>query len=278
MMRYQNLTRKPELFRAPWARAPLGPGPGTMYPLNPPLAGPADECATTGNCKISRLLFADDLVLLSSTESGLQRVLNIFADACNTVGIKAGTVKTEVLHLSRNPDQCVLQVNGATLKQVEKFKYLGVAFTSDRKQDEELDTRIGKARAVVRALHYSVVTKRELSKTGKLSVFKTFFAPILTCGHESWVMTEGVRSQVQASEMRFLRRIEGVTLFIGFIFHASFNKMRSSDIGKSLNMDPLLLRIERSQMIWPCKQNASGKAAQTSFTCQSKWETTSWSI
>ena len=37
MVRYQNLTRKPELFRAP-----LGPGPGTMYPLNPPLAGP--EC------------------------------------------------------------------------------------------------------------------------------------------------------------------------------------------------------------------------------------------
>ena len=35
----------------------------------------ADECATIGNCKISRLLFADDLVLLSSTESGLQRTL-----------------------------------------------------------------------------------------------------------------------------------------------------------------------------------------------------------
>ena len=39
MVRYQNLTRKPELFRAPSARAPLGPG--TVYPLNPPLAGPA---------------------------------------------------------------------------------------------------------------------------------------------------------------------------------------------------------------------------------------------
>ena len=38
MMRYQNLKRKLELFRSPWARAPLGPG--TMYPLNPPLTGP----------------------------------------------------------------------------------------------------------------------------------------------------------------------------------------------------------------------------------------------
>ena len=49
----------------------------------------ADECATIGNCRISRLLFADDLVLLSSTESGLQRALNSFADACNRDGNSA---------------------------------------------------------------------------------------------------------------------------------------------------------------------------------------------
>ena len=62
--------------------------------------------------------------------------------------------KTEVLHLSRNPNQYVLQVNGATLKQVELFKYLGVTFTSNERQNEELDTRIGKAySAVMRAVH-----------------------------------------------------------------------------------------------------------------------------
>ena len=177
---------------------------------------------------MSRLLFADDLVLLSFTESGLQRASNSFADACNTAGMKISTAKTEVLHLSRNPDQCVLQVNRATLKQVEKFKYLGAAFTSDGRQDEELDTRIGKGNAVIRALHYSAVMKRELSKKAKLSISKAVFVPILTDGHESWVMTKRVRSHVQASEMRFLRKIEGVTLF---------NKVRSSEIRKSLNIE-----------------------------------------
>ena len=54
-------------------------------------------------------------------------------------------------------------------------------------------------------------------------------------------MTERVRSQAQASEMKFLRRIEGVTLF---------NKIRSSEIRKSLNIKPLVLRIERSQLRW----------------------------
>ena len=82
----------------------------------------ADKCATIGNCKISRLLFADDLVLLSSTESGLQCALNSFADSYNIAGMKISTAKTDVLHLSRNPDQCVLQVNGASLKQVREVQ------------------------------------------------------------------------------------------------------------------------------------------------------------
>ena len=127
------------------------------------------------------------------------------------------------------------------MKHVEKFKYLGVAFTSDGRQDEELDTQIGKVSAVMRALHYSVVMKRELSKKAKLLIFKAVFVPILTYGHESWVMTKRVRSQAQASKMRFLRRIEGVTLY---------NKVRSSEIRKSLNIEPLVLRMERSQLRW----------------------------
>ena len=72
-------------------------------------------------------------------------------------------------------------------------------------------------------------------------MFKSIFIPILTYGHESWIMTERVRSQVQASEMRFLRRIQGVTMF---------DKVRSLEIRKSLQVEPLLLRIERSQLRW----------------------------
>ena len=167
-----------------------------------------NECVTIGRCKISRLLFADDLVLLASSESGLQHALNDFAAACDVAGMKISTSKTEVLHLLKTPVQCSLQVGGVSLKQVEKFKYLLVAFTSDRSQEEELDVRSGKASAVMRALHHSVVYKRELSRKAKLSVFKSIFVSILTYGHESWFMTESVRSQMQATEMRFLRKIK----------------------------------------------------------------------
>ena len=88
-------------------------------------------------------------------------------------------------------------MNAATLKQVEKFKYLGVAFTSDGRQDDEPDTgtRVGKASAVMRGLLYSIVMKQEFSKKAKLSIFKAVFVPIFISGYESWVMTKRLRSQ-----------------------------------------------------------------------------------
>ena len=157
--------------------------------------------------------------------------------------MKISTSKTEVLHLSRNPVQCSLQVGSVSLKQMEKFKHLGVAFTSEGRQDEELDVPSSKASSVMRTLHHSVVLNRELSRKAKVFVFKSIFVPILTYGHESWIMTERVRSQMQASEMRFLRKIEGVTMF---------DKHRNTAIRESLDIESLLFRIERSQFRWFC--------------------------
>ena len=65
------------------------------------------------------------------------------------------------------------------------------------------------------------VMKQKLSNKAKLSIFKTVFITILTYGYEPWVVTEIVRSLVQASKMRVLQRMEAVTLF---------NKVRSSEI------------------------------------------------
>jgi len=76
-----------------------------------------------------------------------------------------------------------------------------VAFVSDGRRNEEIDTQIGKADAVLRELNRSAVTKLELSNTSKMSVLKWVLVPILTYVHESWIMTERILSQVQAAEI-----------------------------------------------------------------------------
>jgi len=73
--------------------------------------------------------------------------------------------------------------------------YLVVVFTSEKRRNKEIDTRIGKANTVLRELYRSALTKRELSTTAELSVFQLVFLSILTYGHDSWVMTERVLFQ-----------------------------------------------------------------------------------
>ena len=143
--------------------------------------------------------------------------------------------QTEIMCLSRHPVQCSFQTNEVTLHLTEKFKYLGVAFSRDNRQDDELGSHIGKASLIMPQLYQSVVLKRELCAKAKLSVFRLIFTPILTYGHECWVMTKRVRSRVQAAERDFLRKVRSLFLL---------NKVKSTDICQSLNIEPLLLRIE----------------------------------
>ena len=53
------------------------------------------------DCTIQRLLFADDIVLLDSTQNGFQQALDRFSDACSVAGINISTAKTETMCLSR---------------------------------------------------------------------------------------------------------------------------------------------------------------------------------
>ena len=194
-----------------------------------------------GNHRISSLLFADDVVLLASSNQDLQRALGRFAAECEAAGMKISSSKSEAMVLDRKKVACPLQVGGVSLPQVEEFKYLGVLFTSEGRMEREIDRRIGAASAVMRSLYRTVVVKKELSRKAKLSIYQSIYVPTLTYGHELWVMTERTRSRVQAVEMSFLRRVAGRTLR---------DRVRSSVTRRELGVEPLLLHVERSQLRW----------------------------
>jgi len=72
------------------------------------------EGVTVGSCRINRLLFADDLVLLVSSEWGLRHELDRLPAACSQAEIKISTRKTEVLCFYTKPGQCMLKVSRNT--------------------------------------------------------------------------------------------------------------------------------------------------------------------
>jgi len=94
--------------------------------------------------------------------------------------------------------------------------------------------------------------------------FKSVFVPILTCGQESWVMTERVLSQVQTADMRFLRRVHGAALHDKVrsceIRKAKFYKIRKAKLVATFPPN----REISATIVRPCDQNAPAKIGEAS--------------
>ena len=82
----------------------------------------AAEGVRFGERQIPFLLFADDMVLLASSNSDLQLSLGRFAAECEAVGMKISPSKSEAMVLSWKSVECPFWVGGESLPQVEEFK------------------------------------------------------------------------------------------------------------------------------------------------------------
>jgi len=70
-----------------------------------------EEGDTFVSCRVNRLLFTKDLVLLSSSQQGPQHALDRFSAERDGARTKINAKNIEVLYLSTNHRQCMLQVN-----------------------------------------------------------------------------------------------------------------------------------------------------------------------
>ncbi|TWW66946.1 hypothetical protein D4764_20G0009780 [Takifugu flavidus] len=138
-----------------------------------------------------------DIVLLVPSNRDLHQMLGRFATKCEAAGMRISTSKSESMVLAWKKVECLLRVGEEVLPQVEEFKYLGILFTSEGRMEREIDRRIGAASAVMQALNRSVVMKKELSRKAKLSIYRSIYVPVLTYGHQRWVMTERTRSRLK---------------------------------------------------------------------------------
>ena len=83
------------------------------------------------------MLYADDLVLLSLTEEGLQRNINNVKDFCNKWGLVINTDKSKIMTFSKTgrlaKNKFKFNIDNDELEYVKQYKYLGVIFSSNGK-------------------------------------------------------------------------------------------------------------------------------------------------
>lgn len=91
----------------------------------------AEALSSDGTC-VPVLGYADDFILLATSQAQLQALLRALESFCQAVGMELSVPKTKVLvfqNEARVP--CQLTCTTGELEQVDEFKYLAVLFESD---------------------------------------------------------------------------------------------------------------------------------------------------
>ena len=142
---------------------------------------------TITDTKISHFLYADDLVLVSLSQEGLQRSLDKVSEYSRrkslTISIKKS--KSMIFNIAGRLIKTNFFINGEPLEPVKSFCYLGFEVVPSGIVTHAMNVLNDKAK---KALHPLLSAIAKFDLPGKLSIhlFHTFISPILLYGVENW--------------------------------------------------------------------------------------------
>ena len=144
--------------------------------------------------------YADDYALLANTLNQAETLLHSLERAAAGIGLHVNAHKTE--HMCYNQTGNITTLDGASLKLVDKFTYLGSSISSTEK---DIDTRLTKAWTAIDRL--SIIWKSDLTDKRKRSFFQAAVVSILLYGCTTWTLTRRLEKKLDGNYSRMLRAI-----------------------------------------------------------------------
>lgn len=100
---------------------------------------PREECSSVVQLKsglslldrqLTSLFYADDLVLLSPNEQGLQQQLDIVEKYCQNWALAVNMKKTTVMNFPKMSQMSVEQINNPIVEHSRRYNYLGITIAA----------------------------------------------------------------------------------------------------------------------------------------------------
>ena len=162
-----------------------------------------------GGTLVQAVRFADDQAMVSSTNAGLQRMMDVLNATSKEYGMKINIKKMKVMRISRTEEaKAKILIDGSSLEQVMEYCYLGSTVTSDGKCHKDIRKRI--------AMGKSAFNKRSELLRGKLSLqlkkrmVKSLIWSVTLYASETWTLRKEDIKRLEAFEMWIWRRIERI--------------------------------------------------------------------
>ena len=144
--------------------------------------------------------YADDLALLANTPNQAETLLHSLERAAAGIGFHVNAHKTE--YMCYNQTGNITTLDGASLRLVDKFTYLGSSVSST---ENDIDTRLTKAWTAIDRL--SIIWKSDLTDEMKRSFFQAAVVSILLYGCTTWTLTKRLEKKLDGNYTRMLRAI-----------------------------------------------------------------------
>ena len=127
--------------------------------------------------QLEDLDYADDIALLSHTERQTQQKLDRLLQYGEQVGLRANTKKTKLMTVNVNKEVNV-NINGEPVERVTSFLYLGSLMSEDGGAEEDIQSRLGKARRAFAQLN-PVWRSRQYGRETKLKIYNSCILSVL---------------------------------------------------------------------------------------------------
>ena len=148
-----------------------------------------DDAPMLHDSKISHLLYADDLVLLSTTEIGLQNNIDRVNAFCKSWGLAINIDKSKIMVFSKagrvSKDKFRFNLGGEEMEYVNHYKYLGVNISNTSKFSVAEKNLSLKANRALFSIKQSIFDK-DLKPSAILSIFESLVKPVALYGSEIW--------------------------------------------------------------------------------------------
>jgi len=149
----------------------------------------SDPIILPNNNRLSSLLYADDLVLLSKSKEGLQNSINTVSKFCDNWKMDVNEKKSKVMIFSKKAckknNQPIFTINKKAIEIVNEFTYLGIKLSSTGNFNAHLNQSKEKALHAFYKLTQLTDFKQLKPNEGN-RLFDSLISPILTYGCEVW--------------------------------------------------------------------------------------------
>ena len=216
----------------------------------------SDPLILPNNSRLSSLLYADDLVLLSKSKEGLQNCINTVGNFCSEWQMNVNEKKSKIMIFSKKRGKKINQpsftINKKTLEIVHQFTYLGVKITSTGNFNAHLDQSKEKALHAFFKLSRTVDFKELKPKPANM-LFDSLISPILTYGCEVWGTYQKQnfdvwdKNQIEKVHLRFCKYYLGIN-------RKSSNIASRSELGRfplKIFIDTLILKYYNHLITMP---------------------------